>query len=471
MKSSLLFSLTLFLSLFSITHSKSASEWRNRSVYQLLTDRFARNSTDGYICKDWNDYCGGTWKGIQRNLDYIQGMGFDAIWISPIPKNFQKGYHGYWADDFSKLNAKFGTAQDLKDLVDECHRRNVWVMVDVVANHVYSDKIELIVPFNKEEHYHRCDGCPKFCTIENWSNQWEVETCRLTGMPDLNQTVPFVSKYLNNWVSNIIKTYKFDAIRIDTLPLVSKNFWRDFAKSSGVFSIGEALDARLDFVGGYQSPKGPIDSVLSYPNYFVMKEVFGYKSKNMRDLANVIKGYKYWLGNVDYVGTFMDCHDQPRFRSYNNDLVAQKSALVYTMLSFGIPMVYYGTEQQLSGGNDPDNREPLWHRGYNTQNELYKFLTILNKVRKDYQVWNFPQTENWVDDQIYVFSRGNVLIATTNVGTGGPQISRTITNHPFKDGQTVCNAIWGQSDCQKITGRNLQIVLNNGESKVFIPKK
>lgn len=94
--------------------------WRSRSVYQVLTDRFAAGShelTKSKECPDLWKYCGGTWKGLQENLDYIADMGFDAIWISPIVKNNDlrtktheiDGYHGYWAVDFDAVNENFGT--------------------------------------------------------------------------------------------------------------------------------------------------------------------------------------------------------------------------------------------------------------------------------------------------------------------------------------------------------------------------
>lgn len=107
-------------------------------------------------------------------------MGFDAIWISPVVDNLDKGYHGYWARDWTKLNSNFGSEDDLKNLVKACHDRDIYVMVDVVANHVapVGDDFSQINPFNKSEHYH------KNCDID-WSNQWSVENCRLAGLPDL----------------------------------------------------------------------------------------------------------------------------------------------------------------------------------------------------------------------------------------------------------------------------------------------
>ena len=99
---------------------------------QILTDRFAKGGGDDNTpCGDLTDYCGGNFRGIFEKLDYIQGLGANAIWISPIPEQTEKGYHGYWQRNLYNINHQFGTSSDLKQLITECHRRGIWVMLDV----------------------------------------------------------------------------------------------------------------------------------------------------------------------------------------------------------------------------------------------------------------------------------------------------------------------------------------------------
>lgn len=79
--------------------------------------------------------CGGTWASITSKLDYIQGMGFDAVWISPVVENIGgstghgEAYHGYWGLDITKINSKFGTEADLKALSAALHSRGMLLMV------------------------------------------------------------------------------------------------------------------------------------------------------------------------------------------------------------------------------------------------------------------------------------------------------------------------------------------------------
>ncbi len=153
--------------------SKTKEEWKTRSIYQLLTDRFARSNGDTSGC-DLSKYCGGTFRGIMNNLDYIQDMGFNAIWISPIMENTDNGYHGYHMKNLYKINPFFGTEQDFTDMIAECHKRDIWVMVDVVANHagMVGTNYSQVVPFNDPSHYH------DYCIISSddfANNQYRVE--------------------------------------------------------------------------------------------------------------------------------------------------------------------------------------------------------------------------------------------------------------------------------------------------------
>lgn len=122
---------------FNIILAATAAQWRSRSIYQILTDRFARTdgSTTAPCEPGFEGFCGGTWSGISQKLDYIQGMGFDAIWISPVVEqvsNPTRAYHGYCAKNIYSLNDKFGTADDLKSLSKALKCRDMYLMV---SNH------------------------------------------------------------------------------------------------------------------------------------------------------------------------------------------------------------------------------------------------------------------------------------------------------------------------------------------------
>jgi alpha-amylase len=140
-------------------------EWKKRSVYQLLTDRYAKGNGGTGGC-DLSQYCGGDFQGITNQLQYIKDLGFDAIWISPVIDNTEGSYHGYHGRKWYEINYHFGGNDPLTNLVKAAHSMDMWVMVDVVANHVgpVGHDFSQINPFNSEDHYH------SECGINDWNN-------------------------------------------------------------------------------------------------------------------------------------------------------------------------------------------------------------------------------------------------------------------------------------------------------------
>jgi len=121
----------------------SPSDWREVAMYQFVTDRFRDGDPSnnegkygGYNLYDVTMRHGGDFKGIKEKLSYIKSLGFDAIWISPVFQNRYNSYHGYGQIDFTLLDERFGTLAEFRELVDEAHRLKMYVIVDIVVNHL-----------------------------------------------------------------------------------------------------------------------------------------------------------------------------------------------------------------------------------------------------------------------------------------------------------------------------------------------
>lgn len=139
-----------------------------KSVYLVMPDRFDRvggHSAGNNSACDGNQWCNGTLRGITEHLDYIAGMGFDCIWVTPVPLNYYGpdgqsgyGYHGYWAQDWFKIDPNFGTAEDMKTLVQETHNNGMCFILDIVLNHVRPIHSEAdlseVHPFNETSYFH-----------------------------------------------------------------------------------------------------------------------------------------------------------------------------------------------------------------------------------------------------------------------------------------------------------------------------
>lgn len=134
----------------------SKSVWKDKVIYQVLTDRFDTVPTTTEPCNDLTNYCGGTFKGIYNRLDYLKDLGVDAILISPVITNVDKGYHGYWAKNLYTINDHFGTEEELAELIDGAHDLGLLVMVDVVTNHMGQgmEDVPQLIPFNDTTYYH-----------------------------------------------------------------------------------------------------------------------------------------------------------------------------------------------------------------------------------------------------------------------------------------------------------------------------
>ncbi|KZT05147.1 glycoside hydrolase family 13 protein [Laetiporus sulphureus 93-53] len=341
-------------------------------------------------CVASRKYCGGTWKGIESRLDYIQHMGFDAVWISPIVANIEgetyygEAYPGYWPVDQNALNGHFGTASDLTSLSSALHSRGMYLMLDLTINHLAGTSppptlnYSSFTPFSSSSDFHR------FCWITEESNQTDVEQCWLGDahlpLADVDTEDAGIVDFFGAWVGGLVRTYGADGVRIGTVRNVRKTFWPGFAKASGVFTIGEVLDGDVQYVSAYTQV---LDSVLDYPTFYPLVKAFNSTNSDLTELANTYQAvqdsYKYGAFSS---GTFLENQDSPRFQSYTTDEALVKNAITWPFVGDGVPILYYGQEQGFKGGNNPDNHEALWLSDYNENSSLVMHVKALNAARK-----------------------------------------------------------------------------------------
>ncbi|KAF3920451.1 Alpha-amylase [Dactylellina cionopaga] len=286
-------------------------------------------------------------------------------------------------------------------------------MLDVVVNHMGKGPVSTLHPFANESFYH------PYCLINDYTNQDEVEKCRFAGeLPDINTEDPQVRNIFNSWISDMINTYRFDGLRIDTARHVEKSFYKGFLEAAGnPYAIGEVFHADTKYVAGYQEV---MPAVFNYPLYWALIDCY-VKSNHFEELVNTYDNISRDFKDPHLLGTFVDNHDVPRFMSQTSDTMRLKNALAYVILARGIPIVYYGTEYGYMGTGDPGNREDLWRMGYETSGDLWGFIKILNDVRsKAGGLGENDHNHLLVEEGGYVFARGGgkVLVLTSNKGGG-----------------------------------------------------
>ncbi|OLL23553.1 Alpha-amylase A type-1/2 [Neolecta irregularis DAH-3] len=457
----------------------TTDSWRARSVYQIITDRFARSDpADLTPCDPLKkEYCGGTWKGIHDHLDYIQGMGFSAIWISPIveniPHNTSQGYayHGYWTKDLYSLNSHFGSRDDLVSLQKALAKRDMYLMVDVVVNHVGSAQVakdftgEDITPFSKMSDYH------PLCYIYNWSNQTQVEQCWVSEQtPDVDTESDFVINIYNNWIGDLVKNYSIDGLRIDTVKHVRQSFWPKFVQSSGVFAIGEVLADTTNYTCAYQNY---MPSVFNYALYYRLQRAFLSPAGSISDLATMLKNNTRDCKDTLLLGNFIENADQPRYPANTSDPSQIANAFTYTLFADGIPFFYYGQEQNFTGASDPSNREPLWTSNYSTTSPSYIEIAKLNSFRNHIiaQSYDFVTSHMsliYQDNNTLALFKDSLLFILTNLGQHGPQYTLALSKSGFPSGTQITEV----DGCTQLTaGTNgaLDVKMETGRPRILYP--
>jgi len=346
-------------------------------IYMLMPDRFA----DGDPSNDKGDrkaprgYHGGDFQGIIDHLNYLKDFGVSALWITPVYRN-ETEYHGYHAVDFYGVEEHFGTMDKLRELVDKAHQSGIKVILDMVMNHT-GPKHPWVKDPPMDDWFH---GTPEHHlneTFQIWTlldphSGPSLRDPVLDGwfgndLPDLNQDEPRVAEYLIQNTLWWIASTGIDGIRADTMPYVPRKFWHEWNAAihneyPDFKTVGEAFDTDPSvvalFQGGakkYDGIDSGMDAMFDFPTYGAIRRVFA-GTKPVPDLPYIIAHDSLYSSPNDLV-TFLGNHDVARFMSEPGATIeGLKLAFAYLFTTRGIPMIYYGDEIGLRGGNDPENR-------------------------------------------------------------------------------------------------------------------
>lgn len=452
-------------------------DWRDQIIYFAMIDRFddgdPTNNDQGvgeYDPGEESRYSGGDLRGLARRLDYIQGLGVTALWITPPvanqwlnPGRTYSGYHGYWASDFGSVDAHYGTLADYQALSRALHGRGMYLVQDVVVNHVgdylqcapeagagdpaahcrvRSDargrRAPVQAPFDRNDPR---DPAQRAGAIYHWTPDIQDFTDRhqeldfqLAGLDDLNTESPEVRRALRAVYGDWIREVGVDAFRIDTAFHVPAAFLSDFMHADDPAAPGMARVARatgradfLAFGEGFGSDKphadrqarkldaymrepGGLPSMINFPLYGTLGDVFA-RGRPPSDLAYRIGSMMALHADPHRMPSFVDNHDVERFLAGAGE-PALRQALLALMTLPGIPVIYYGTEQGFAG-----QRRAMFAGGYGAGGRdhfdatapLYRYLQQVIALRRGQQV----------------FSRGTPTVLAANTATPGALAWRT----------------------------------------------
>ncbi|MDR0966254.1 MAG: hypothetical protein LBM75_07125 [Myxococcales bacterium] len=328
-----------------------------------MVDRFANGDRSNDSSIDPNDpaaFHGGDLQGVIDHLDELQDMGVSTIWLSPIfsmrtEKFFGHGaFHGYWVEDFTQIEPRFGDKALLVRLSDELHRRGMKLVLDIVLNHVAMDSPRVMATPN----WFHGKGA-----LQNWNDPVELTTHDVHGLPDLDQNNPEVADYLLSTSLKWIEEVKPDGFRLDAVKHISDDYWARYndaiidAAGPEFLLLGELLDGDPRQIAQTER-KGKFNAMFDFPLYFALIDVFC-RGQSPTKLAAVFSSDRIY-DHPEALVTILDNHDLPRVTSdCGGNLDKVRQALTFQLTSRGTPTINYGTEAALTGQSEPANRSDM----------------------------------------------------------------------------------------------------------------
>lgn len=377
-------------------------DWDEAVVYFMMTDRFfdgneSNNTASGANTYGDNPglYHGGDFAGVTAKLDYLQDLGVNTIWLTPIVKNIQgvavtdegkddvpynAAYHGYWASDFTKLNPTLGTTEEFKTMISEAHKRGMRIMVDIVVNHAGYGTESTFAGMLRDKSISEGD-------IKSWQSN----------MPDFATENADVRAKLVEWQTSWMKDYGVDYFRVDTVKHVDSTTWAALKNSTTVVKpsfkmIGEYFGAGYASNGSTLGT-GQMDADLDFD---FNDQATSFVSGNISSVEKFLSARNSALNNTYMTGQFLSSHDEDGFKAalmkgkgYTEDQ-ATSAALVAATLQLtakGIPVIYYGEEVGLSGLNNypyQTNRYDMDFSLATKDNVTYQHYKNLLRIRNAY---------------------------------------------------------------------------------------
>lgn len=377
-------------------------DWDESVIYFMVTDRFfdgneSNNTASGaktYGKDNAGLYHGGDFAGITQKLDYLEDLGINTIWITPIVENipgvtvtdtgkedvpYNAAYHGYWASDFTKLNPTLGTEEEFQTLIDQAHSRGIRIMVDIVVNHAgYDTEFGNMIRSGDD--------------VVSGSDQKDS----LSNLPDFRTEDPAVSAQLVEWQTQWVKDFGIDYFRVDTVKHVENDTWAELknalTKTDPNFKmIGEYAG------GGYASNgntlgTGEMDSDLDFD---FNDQAANFVKGNISSVENFLASRNSALNNTYMTGQFLGSHDEDGFKQKLLDggmkedaaTAASMVAASLQITAKGQPVIYYGEEIGLTGLNNypyQTNRYDFDWSMVNNDNKTYQHYKKMLSIRNAY---------------------------------------------------------------------------------------
>lgn len=444
-------------------NSSARESYTSKDVfYLIMPDRFAngdeKNDSNKSLIEKANRKSeggrhGGDLRGIINNLDYLKNLGVTTLWLTPVCEDNEKAYtyHGYAQTDLYKIDARYGTNEDYRELSTELKKRDMKLVKDYVTNH-WGVSHWLIQDLPTKDWIHWFEDGKNGFKRSNYRTNSQMNPYAAdvdkkvaldgwfdTTMPDLNQSNPLVLKYLIQNAIWWIEYAQLDGYRVDTYPYNDKDGMAKWCKAitdeyPNFNIVGETWmydPAQIAFwqkdskVGEIENYNSNLPSVMDFMLYENLPKALQEEENWDKGMIRLYNSFAsdFLFPNPKNMMVFFENHDTPRINEmFNGNPAYYKLALTIVSTIRGIPQLYYGSEIGMRGDKnkgDADIRRDFpggWKGDVQNafvsrtpeQNEFFDYTQKLLNWRKSKDVIHNGKTKNFSPERnVYVYFRYN----------------------------------------------------------------
>ena len=385
-------------------------EWTRQAViYQIFVDRFNPGNGRSWLNPETPaGFYGGRIRGITENLDYIAELGANVLWLTPIFPS--PSHHGYDATDLFEVEPRLGTKDDLKELLEAAHHRDMRVLLDFVPNHWSHLHASFQDAINNPESPYR-----DWYNFTHWPDEYET-FFGVKELPQVNLRNLHARQSMLDAAAYWLE-FGVDGYRVDYALGPSPDFWAEFRRTTrsvkpDCWTFGEVVepsDAQLNFEGG-------LDGCLDFILMEGLRQGFAFRQWTGGQLAEFLVRHEDYFPATFSRPSFLDNHDMNRFLwAVEGDKRRLRLAALCQFTLAGPPIIYYGTEIGLSQERDvrqegrglpEESRLPmLW--GDIQDLQLLKEYQSLIRLRLDTPALRAAGTRVvWADQASFAYLRG-----------------------------------------------------------------
>ncbi len=384
-------------------------------IYDILIDRFnngSQASSDQVDIDDPLTYNGGDIKGVTMKLDSLKEHGFTAISLSPIMENASKGYHGYWIEDFYTIEEEFGTKEDLEELIEEAHKRDIKIILELVTN--YAAKSSTLVT----EH-------PDWFT-ENTVDPIDA-TKWLENVDVFDQSKTEVQDYLLDVAEFWMDETDIDGFKLHAADQASPEFLERLTKQikesdPNFYILATSLQGNTDIDQLYKNEN--IDAIADETMYQALNDVLIKPDKPISALFDI----REEASNRDLL--FVDTINTPRFSNNfaeqgRNAITTWRLALGYLYFTPGVPIIYQGSEVPMYGPGYPENQYIVDFTSANP--DLEKVFEQMSAVREQFPALTKGDFEQLAVEEGFSLFKRTLDNESIYVAINNDSHSRTVT--------------------------------------------